>query len=280
MRAHVVSAGVAVVCCTVVAVGCADADIDGGVVAAVSARPSATVVPIGTFPVAQYQPGSELWPPRSPIGPQVVPPWQADSTPTSSSSSSSAAATATTTVATSPPSTVAAVGFHPADAETAAAVTAAVGKAEAAFVAAMRDTSDPTLRQAIASATVPGSQAEALYVGGYDTLAVEQRLWAVAPADGENSVTVVEGDPGVLVDSTGTVALVTVCYINGDTVMGRDDTGSSVVVDPGWIAVLQVHGFQLVDGSWRLLQVTNLGELEGARSCDEVPPSSSASSSS
>jgi acyl-CoA synthetase (AMP-forming)/AMP-acid ligase II len=61
-------------------------------------------------------------------------------------------------------------------------------------------------------------------------------------------VTVVEGDPGVLVDSTGTVALVTVCCVNSDTVMGGADTGATVVVNFGWIAVLQVHGFQLMDG--------------------------------
>ncbi len=182
-------------------------------------------------------------------------------------------------MATSSPSTVAAVGFHPADAETAAAVTAAVGKAEAAFVTAMRGPSDPTLREAIVAATVPGSQAAALFVGGYDTL-VGQGQWAVAPTDGENSVTVVEGEPGVLVDSTGTVALVSVCYVNGDTVMGRDDTGASVVLSAGWLAVLQIQGFLLVDGTWKLLQVTDLGELEGARSCDEVPTPSSAPPSS
>jgi hypothetical protein len=174
---------------------------------------------------------------------------------------------------------VAAVGFHPADAETAAAVTAAVGKAEAAFVAAGRNPTDPMLRDAIVAATVPGSQAEALFVDGYDTLVVEQGRWAVAPTDGENSVTVVEGGPGVFIDSTGTVALVTVCSVNGDSLMGRDETGASVVLDASWVAALQIQGFLLIDGIWRLLQVTDLGELEGARSCDEVPSSSAPPSS-
>jgi hypothetical protein len=280
MKRRVATASAAVVCCGVVAAGCSSSGGQGAVAAAVvSARPAATVLPIGTFPVAQYQPGSELWPPPSPIGPQVVPPWLAHSTPTSSSPPSTAAATSMS-VATSPSSTVAAVGFHPADAETADAVTAAVGKAEAAFVAAGRDPDDPMLREAIVAATVPGSQAAALLVGGYDTLVVEQGRWAVAPTDGENSVTVVEGDPGVLVDSTGTVALVTACSVNGDTLMGRDETGDSVVLAPGWLAVIQIQGFLLVDGTWKLLQVTELGRLEGARSCDEVPTSSSAPPSS
>jgi hypothetical protein len=180
----------------------------------------------------------------------------------------------------SPPSTIAAVGFHPADAETAAAVTAAVGKAEAAFVAAGRDPTDPTLRDAIVAATVRGSQAEALFVGGYDTFFVEQGRWALPSPDGENSVSVVEGGPGVFVDSTGTVALVTVCSINADTLMDRDETGASIVVDASRVALLQIQGFLLVDDAWKLLQVTELGRMEGARSCDEVPTSSSAPPSS
>src|SRR5690606_16135035 len=98
------------------------------------------------------------------------------------------------------------------------AVLASVGDTEAAYDAALRNPSDPSLLAAVEAATMPGSPARAEFVEAYWST-IEAGQWAEADPVVPNSVTVLpEGYPTFTAD--GLSAFVIVCAVSGDSLMG------------------------------------------------------------
>lgn len=233
-----------------------------------------TAVPATLGP--QYFP-DEMWPPPIGIlGPQV---WPGDIWPPPPACFAEAnicitnnRPTTTTTTTTSAPTTTAAVATIPQDPEVQAAVLEQVGATEAAFEAAMRNPDDPILVTAIEDATVEGFPAREEFIGAYESN-IAEGYWAVPDPDVPNSITV-EGDPSVSAD--GMAAVVVVCRVSGDTVMGRDANGDEQVISDVRRAQLMYQTFLFIDGTWKLAVREEIETFPEGTTCEpEQQPASS-----
>lgn len=216
--------------------------------------PSVTSRPLGLFTVEQYWPGTDLWPPPSPIGPQVTfetrPPIRTTSAPPRPTLASPE---------------LSSIDDRPASPAVETSVLAALGGAESAFDEAMRLPTSPELRTAIAETTAPGSPAETYWLDLYDS-SVAQGQRNVAPTDADNSTTILDGSQ-VLVDGAGTTALVWVCAVSGDTIVRVLPDGTDTIISSGWVAVVQLQVFSLIEGVWKVSSVSDVEFFEGTQSC-------------
>lgn len=170
--------------------------------------------------------------------------------------------------------------FVAATPEVAAVMTAAIGRTEAAYDAAVRDPSNAALRDVLAATTLDDSAAEQLFLSWYDHVIAEGYTY-VAPVDGENTTTLMPGAV-ISVDTTGRLAIAQVCAASGDTIIGPDTSGTEVIVASGWSADEQAQVFTLdaTEAEWLLTEIVDLESHPGVRTCGESPSSSVPSASS
>jgi hypothetical protein len=152
------------------------------------------------------------------------------------------------------------------------AVLEQVGVTEAAYDMALRNPDDETLVAAIEVATVEGSPAREEFVRAYQSH-IAQGRWAVADTEVANSVAAI-GPPTIVGD--GSVAVVTVCHVSGDTLMGVDAAGRDKVLADSRNARLILQTFHLVHDAWKLFLREQLAIIPEGTSCEvsvDPPPS-------
>lgn len=212
-------------------------------------------------------------------GPQAAP---VPTSPTSAVATTSLAAEAPPVEPTAPGSadSEGAPEFAAASPEVVAAVSAAVGQTEMAYAGAVANMADPAQRELVAATTVDGSSAEQLFLEWYDLMTAEG-YWYVPPTDGVDATTVMP-EPQITVDSSGMMAIVTVCSVSGGTIMDHDAANVEVALSTGWSAYEQLQIFVLSDDRerWLLADVLDLAAHPGEKSCIDPQSSSIPSASS